>query len=415
MAYADRVEILKFSSVTPSSEPPLVAHVIHRFAVGGLENGLVNLINGTPPDRYRHAVIALTDYTEFCHRLRRNDVPVFALHKRSGKDFRSHVRLWRLLRRLCPAIVHTRNLPACEFALVAALAGVRARVHGEHGRDIYDLDGSNRKYNLLRKAVRPFVSCYTAVSHDLAQWLVGTVGVAADKVTRICNGVDTEKFHPRRGGRPPIGPDGFVGRDAMIVGTVGRMQTVKDQLTLVRAFLRLIETDAGARARLRLVMIGDGPLRQESQTLLRAANAEALAWLPGERGDIAEMLRAMDIFVLPSIAEGISNTILEAMASGLPVVATNVGGNPELVDHGRTGLLVPPSDPEALAGAIQAYLRNPERVRVEGQAARDRAKKLFSIDAMIQAYLRLYDAVLKRPSLNVSESGKDCGHLPLVP
>jgi glycosyltransferase involved in cell wall biosynthesis len=178
------------------------------------------------------------------------------------------------------------------------------------------------------------------------------------------------------------------------------MQTVKDQLTLVRAFVHLIQTDPAAQERLRLVIIGDGPLRQESQKMLAAAGALALAWLPGERNDIPEIMRAMDLFVLPSIAEGISNTILEAMASGLPVVATNVGGNPELVDEERTGLLVPASDPVAMATAIQAYLRNPSKLVEHGPAGRKKVEKQFSIEAMVNGYLAVYDAVLKERSIH---------------
>jgi sugar transferase (PEP-CTERM/EpsH1 system associated) len=374
-------------------EAPLVAHIIHQLAVGGLENGLINLINATAPERYRHAIIALTDYTDFRGRIKQAEVPVIALHKRAGKDFRTHLRLWRVLRRMRPAIVHTRNLPALEFLSVAALAGIRGRIHGEHGRDVYDLDGSNPRYNFLRKAVNPFVSRYTAVSVDLAQWLARLVG--KEKVVQICNGVDIDRFYPRAGARLPLGPDGFTQRRTLVVGTVGRMQTVKDQLTLVRAFLHLMETHSQAREHLRLVMIGDGPLRQEALKLLRSAGADGLAWLPGERADIPEILRAMDIFVLPSIAEGISNTILEAMASGLPVVATRVGGNPELIDAGRTGVLVPASDPLAMAQALQTYFHDRSQLRQHGEAGRRRVETHFSIDAMVNGYLSVYDSVLK--------------------
>ena len=381
-----------------NTNPPLVAHIVHRFDVGGLENGLVNLINGTDRDRYRHAIISLTEHSDFRSRVRRTDVPFIALQKRPGKDFRTHFRLWRVLRNLRPAIVHTRNLPALEFLLIAALAGIPARVHGEHGRDTYDLDGSSRKYNLLRKALSPFVSRYTAVSKDLVQWLIDTVELPAEKIVHICNGVDTQRFYPRLGGRGPIGPAGFVQEGTIVMGTVGRMQTVKDQPTLVRAFLRLVGTDAEAHKHLRLIVVGDGPLREESLNLIHAADADALAWFPGERGDIPEIMRAMDLFVLPSIAEGISNTVLEAMASGLPVIATDVGGNPELVEHGRTGALVPASDPLAMANTIQAYLRNPGKLHEDGEAARDRAERLFSLDAMIKGYLDLYDSLLERYS-----------------
>jgi glycosyltransferase involved in cell wall biosynthesis len=172
------------------------------------------------------------------------------------------------------------------------------------------------------------------------------------------------------------------------------MQTVKDQPTLVRAFVRLIQSEPQARRQLRLVVIGDGPLREECRILLRDAGAEELAWLPGERSDIPEIMRALDIFVLPSIAEGISNTILEAMASGLPVVATCVGGNHELVREGETGLLVPPADPSAMAAAIRVYLVDRGRASGHGAAGRKRVEAHFSINTMVCGYMELYDAVL---------------------
>jgi glycosyltransferase involved in cell wall biosynthesis len=172
------------------------------------------------------------------------------------------------------------------------------------------------------------------------------------------------------------------------------MEAIKDQLTLVRAFLHLITDDPNARARLRLAMIGDGALRQEAQKIVCAAGAESLVWFAGERNDIPELMRGLDLFVLPSLREGISNTILEAMASGLPVIATNVGGNPELVVDGETGMLVPPSDPIAMADAIHSYLKDPAKLVRHGEAGRKRAEEHFSIEKMVQGYLRVYDEVL---------------------
>src|SRR5262249_55664270 len=168
------------------------------------------------------------------------------------------------------------------------------------------------------------------------------------------------------------------------------MQVVKDQLTLVKAFLHLLKTEQNAHERLRLVMVGDGPLREEARQLLRQAHAEHLTWLPGERADIPTVMRALDVFVLPSLAEGISNTILEAMASGLPVVATRVGGNPELVDAGRTGLLVPAANPVAMAEALRTYLVDNGQVVSHGQAGRKKVETYFSMEAMVRSYLAVY-------------------------
>ncbi len=387
----------EFAAANGKSGPPLVVHIIHRFAIGGLENGLVNLINHIPVGRYRHAVISLTDITDFRNRIQRGDIAVFSLHKRQGHDFRLYRRMHLLLRSLRPAIVHTRNLGTLEYSVSAALAGIHARVHGEHGRDMYDLAGLNFKYNLFRRAMRPFVHRYIAVSNDLADWLIETVGVRGDRVKRICNGVDIERFHPKAGPRRDIGPERFVSPTTFVVGTVGRMEAVKDTLTLVRAFLHIVGTDTTVRNRLRLVCIGDGSLREEAKRLVSAAGVDRIVWFPGERDDIAELMRGLDVFVLPSLREGISNTILEAMASGLPVIATRVGGNPELVEHGRTGTLVPADDPRAMAEAIQSYLSDPAKMAQQGRAARMRAEAKFSMESMVNGYLAVYDAVLQGP------------------
>jgi glycosyltransferase involved in cell wall biosynthesis len=178
-----------------------------------------------------------------------------------------------------------------------------------------------------------------------------------------------------------------------VVGTVGRLAGVKDQLTLVRAFIAILRSEPSLARRLRLVIVGDGPLREPCLRELEQAGIAQYAWLPGERRDIRELMRGFDLFVLPSIAEGISNTILEAMATGLPIVATRVGGNPELVEDGVTGCLVRRREPSAMAGAIREYLEDPAAMRRHGEAARRKVERSFGLDAMVSAYLRVYDAV----------------------
>jgi len=374
-------------------QPPLVVHVIYRLAVGGLENGLVNLINRMPAERYRHVIVCIDDYTDFRERIQRKDVEVYALHKRPGTDLGAYVRFWRLMRRLRPAIVHTRNLGALEFQFPAWLAGVRHRVQGEHGRDTGDLQGTNRKYLLFRKFMRPLVSRYVALSQDLANWLETSAGAAPQKISQIYNGVDTEKFFSVKH-RLPLPVEHFTPKGCIVIGTIGRMQPEKDQLTLVRTFIALLDTVEKGRERLRLVLIGDGPLREQAQAILCEAKAEHLAWLPGARNDAPKIMQALDIFVLPSLIEGVSNTILEAMATGLPVVATAVGGNPELVSQGETGVTIPAADETAMSQAIQRYIDAPELCRIHGKAGRLRVEKMFSMASMVSGYLRVYDDVL---------------------
>jgi sugar transferase (PEP-CTERM/EpsH1 system associated) len=371
---------------------PLIAHVVHRFALGGMEHGLATLITRTV-DRYRHAVISLTDHTDFADRVTSRNVPVISLHKPPGKGMKYLERVWRTFRDLRPDIVHTRNLGAIECAAVAALAGVPGRVHGEHGRDVYDLDGKNAKYNLLRRGLRPVIHHYTAVSRDLADWLVSTVRVGRAAVSQIYNGVDASRFQAKPGDRRTL-PEGFAGDDVFVIGSVGRMEAVKSYDTLVRAFLRLVERREGARNQLRLVIVGNGSERNACAELVRAAGADDLVWLPGQREDIPCLMRAFDVFVLPSLGEGISNTILEAMASGLPIVATRVGGNVELVDEGTTGVLVRPSDPQAMGDALERYFVDPALRRLMGRNGRIAAEQRFSIETMVQGYCLVYDSLL---------------------
>jgi sugar transferase (PEP-CTERM/EpsH1 system associated) len=378
---------------------PLIAHVMYRFDTGGLENGVVNLINHMPAEKYRHAVIALTEVTDFRQRIQRDDVQFISLNKAPGHGFWLYPKLFKLFRKLRPAIVHSRNLAALEVQLPAWLAGVPVRIHGEHGRDISDLDGSNVTLQRVRRFYRPFVTYYLALSRDLAEYLTGIIQVPKNKVLQVYNGVDSIRFHP---GQPEQTAAGcpFSRPAHWLLGTVGRMQAVKDQPTLVKAFIRALEIEPKFKQRLRLVLIGDGQLRADCEQLLNAAGVAELAWLPGERNDIPELLRGLDCFVLPSLAEGISNSILEAMASGLPVIATGVGGNADLVTAGITGAIVPSADPEAMAHEIVKLANQPDTARNMGRAGRSAVEQKFSMEAMVAAYQGAYDKLLHRPGAN---------------
>ena len=376
-----------------AGDRPLIAHVLYSFDVGGLENGVVNLINHMAPERFRHVVVALAQCApDFCQRVQRADVEFISLHKPPGHGIKLYPRFYRLCRQLRPAIVHTRNLAALEFAVPAALAGVPARVHGEHGWDTSDPGGTQRKYQLLRRAYSPFVNRYVALSGQIESYLTERVGIAASRVERICNGVDTLRFRPASA-RQAVAGSPFDDPDAVIVGTVGRLQTVKDQLNLVRA-VAIARGQGGAGARLRLIIAGDGPQRAEVEAEIAATGIGDITWLAGARSDVPEIMRALDIFALPSQAEGISNTILEAMASGLPVAATDVGGNAELVVAGETGALVPAQDPQAMAQALLRYTADAALRQSHGAAGRQRVERSFSIDNMVERYTRLYQSLL---------------------
>jgi len=354
------------------STPPLVVHVIHHLVYGGLENGVVNLINRIPADRYRHAVICVADYNEFRERIQRADCAVYAMHKQPGKDPGTYLRMWRLLRQLRPAIVHSRNISGLIALPPAWLAGVPGRVHGEHGWDIGDVSGSNPKRARLRRLHRPLVHRYVALSAEIKRYLIERIGAAPGQVAHICNGVDTERFHPAADERPPL-PWGAVGADSIVLGTVGRLQPVKDQVGLVRAFVLLRQQLPELASRLRLAILGDGPQRGEIERAVSDAGVGDFVWLPGMCDQVPALLRRFDVFVLPSLTEGISNTILEALACGVPVVATAVGGNPDLIIDGGYGALVPPADPQRLAAALVPLVSSTDLRRRYAERARTAA------------------------------------------
>ncbi len=372
---------------------PHVVHVVYGFHTGGLENGVVNLINRMPAGLFHHTVVALTSCaSEFCARVAHDDVHFIELNKPPGHAWRLYPALYRLFRDLKPAIVHTRNLAALEALVPACIAGVPVRIHGEHGWDVSDPQGTRLKYRLIRRAHRPFVSRYVALSGHIEEYLAQAIGVPRDRISRICNGVDTDRFHPTPGGRELLSGSPLNESRYRVIGTVGRLQAIKDQALIVRAFALLRERLPEHAERLRLMIVGDGPLRALLEAEVERLGIADSVWLTGERSDVPETLRAMDVFVLPSLAEGISNTILEAMASGLPVIATDVGGNGELVVPGHTGQLVPARDAEAMAEALAAYVRDPEQARAHGRAGRMRVENEFSLDGMVGRYVELYES-----------------------
>lgn len=378
-----------------NTKKPLIAHVLFRLGTGGLENGVVNLINTMPDEKYRHAVICMTDYTDFRNRIKKDDVQVYCLNKKPGQDFAVYFRLWKLLREIKPEILHTRNLSALEAQLSGLLAGIKHRVHGEHGRDIDDVDGTNPRYVFLRRLFRPIIQCYIPMSKDIETWLIKQIKVPRKKIAQLYNGVDISRFKTLRDKPVDLLPPNFRSSDLMLIGTVGRLDPVKDQITLVQAFIHLVKAYPAVRNKVRLVLVGAGMLLPKLHELSLEADIDDLIWFAGERNDVADIMQALNLFVLPSINEGISNTILEAMATALPVIATDVGGNPELVINNQTGYLVPKQDPAAMAEAFKHYLDNRDLLVCHGKAGRARCEATFSLNRMIADYMKVYDQLLE--------------------
>lgn len=366
-----------------------IVHVIHHLVIGGMENGVVNLINELPKERFKHAVVCIEDFSDFRDRIRCADVEVYAMHRSEIGAMRLRWQLFKLLRNLRPDIVHSRNLSGLDALLPARLAGI-STLHSEHGFDVDNLNGKARKPALLRRLHAPLVKHYVTVSEHLRALLIEELGVASDRVTQIYNGVDTKRFVQPPCRRHELLPEAMRGDELFVLGAVGRVRPIKDHATLLRAMAELLARRPEWRQRLRLALVGDGPFLVELKNLAHGLGIADLVWFAGARNDVSDLLQAMDLFVLPSLNEGISNTILEAMATGLPVLATAVGGNVELVEAGVVGDTFPPGDACSLAAVIENYVADPARSAAHGAAARRRVMQQFSLQAMVAAYQDVY-------------------------
>ena len=360
-----------------------VCHILFRFDYGGMENGLVNLVNRLKDSSWKHTIIALSEVGEIRARIDNPDVNVIELGKQAGLDPAVYVRLFRLIRSLAPDIVHTRNIGTLDCQILALIAGVPVRIHGEHGWDTHDPHGNRVKYRILRKLLFSVVHQVVPLSIELENWLLNTRVVSRRKITRICNGVDCRRF------QPPQRDAGSI-ESGIVIGSVTRFTQIKDPYMVIRAFAIVLRNARLRRGDIRLCMVGGGPLLDGCRSFAASEGISDLVEFAGPVQDVYPYLQSFDLFVQGSLKEGISNTLLEAMATGLPVVATEVGGNAELVDHGCSGFLIPVGDANAMAEKVNWYLADPARRELHSRAARRRVLTDFSLEKMAASYATLY-------------------------
>jgi len=365
--------------------PIRILHVLHAFSAGGLENGIVNIINRSP-EHFSHELCLLSKSGDFINRLVR-PIVVHEMNKKNGNGLGIILQLRDLFRTRDVDIIHTRNWAAFDGVIAACFTSKPVLIHGEHGRDISDPEGRVYRRNLARRMLAFRARKFVAVSKDLYTWLKQSVHIPVRKLAFIPNGVDTERFSPGRDFklRAELG----IGQDEFVVGAIGRLDPVKNYQGLIRA-VQLLQQNGHP---IRLVIVGDGPIRREIESCALAALSAPKALLLGYRTDVERLYRAFDAFVQNSFAEGMSNTLLEAMASGLSIVCTAAGGNVELVADGQTGFVVPTGDDQALAQAIQKYFDSTQYRRTLADNARRFSIENFSLAHMIDKYTALYESV----------------------
>lgn len=363
------------------SNKKIVVHLIYRLDIGGLERVMLNCINQMQDENFSHIIISLTDANHFSQS-EDNPIDVYCLGKKQGSDLGIHFKLYKLLKKIKPAILHTYNLATIEYHPISWLAGVKGHIHAEHGRDISDPQGLNKKHNLLRKLMSAFIHRYVSVSEDLHQWLVNSVGIPSKKALLIQNGINTERFNVPK-----------TVSEQLRFAIVARISPVKDHLNLLKAFV-LVNQEIGREKMPTLAIVGDGEQRKKLEKYCEENGLDTVSFL-GARDDIAQILAQTDVFVLSSIAEGIPMTILEAMSAKTPIVATRVGGIPEVIEDAKEGFLVDKSNSAALAQGLLRYINQPELMLEHGENARAKVLKNFNEKHMVYAYLQQYKALVK--------------------
>lgn len=382
--------------MTSTSPRIRILHVIDSLGIGGTEAGLATLIERSR-DRFTHSVCCIRGDGLIADRLRAGGTDVQVIGKAEGNDWSLPFRLARHFRTARPHIVHTRNWGSIDGILGARLARVPIVIHGEHGREVSDVHGANRKRNTARRVLAGFTDQVVTVSEQLRTWLVGDVGLRGDKVTLVRNGVDSTRFR-RLADRERLRTALGYTPDDLVFGTVGRLDPVKDQLAIVEVATIL----AASHPRIKALIVGDGPMQATMAEAIAQSGQHQRVRLLGHRNDVPELMNVMDIFVLPSLGEGLCNTILEAMAVGLPVVATAVGGNAEMVVDGKTGTLVASANRAALAAALTRYAGDPALRAAQGEAGMRRVRACFSIQSMVDGYDGLYRKALGAKAARVA-------------
>lgn len=362
-----------------------IAHILHSMRVAGAEKVVYDIIIGLG-NGFKFSIFCLESVGPLGEELIKKGILVRALSRKPGVDFSLIGKLAKEIRKDKIDIIHAHQYTPYFYGVLAALlSGRRCKIiFTEHGR--HYPDARRPKRVIFNQFLNFFTCSITGVSEFSINSLVEYEALPRGKMKVIYNGIRTELFDmpvDRQAKRKELG----LSLEDKVIGIIARLEPVKDHAMLLRAFEKVVKKIPEAK----LLIAGDGKLKDSLQSLARNLRIEKSVFFLGVRRDIAELLKALDVFVLSSLSEATSVTLLEAMAAGIPIVATKVGGSPEIVMDGKTGLLVPRSDDKAMAEALIEVLSNSDKAKNMGLAGKQRVNELFTLDKMTKAYSELYN------------------------
>jgi glycosyltransferase involved in cell wall biosynthesis len=246
-------------------------------------------------------------------------------------------------------------------------------------------------YVFCDRITEQFVNKFVVVSENLRESLIRDHGIAPERITKIYNGIELDRYRPFLECQGSFRTECLVGKDDFLVGSVGRLVYEKGYEFLLKATPLILASCPRAK----IVIVGDGPLKSKLRNLTRELGIVESCLFVGFREDIANILSSLDVFVLPSIMEGLPIVILEAMAMAKPIVASDIDGSREQVENGRTGILIPPREPQALAEGINQLLKDRFQAQGFGMEARKQVEEMFDIRRQVALHEEVYKGLLK--------------------
>lgn len=357
-----------------------IVHVLSSFGVGGAERVALDLAIGQRARGHEVSVISLAPGPDgpMAEEFAEAGIWVGRVDKHGGVDPSLVGRLAIALRQRRADVVHTHNPLSLIYGGPAARLVQAATIHTKHGAN----EGA-RGQRFLRRWAGRLAHAFVAVSEMTATQALEQHDSAPEKLLTIPNGIRLDRYEPNAEARAAVRVELGLG-DAWVVGTVGRLEDAKNQAMLVRAMAPILSS------RVRLVIVGEGTARPEIEAAIAQLPDPRWVVMTGRRMDVPRLVQAFDVFALSSKTEGLPLVVPEAMAAARPIVTTNVGGLPAVVDHEETGLVVP-VDEAAFAEALAALEGDRDRARAMGVKARAAALSRFSFDRMVDAYLELYE------------------------